>query len=173
MAAAMKGLRRLGATGTGTRPQARDTSEEIDVGIALLVEALNQVGAATEASCEGHLRRLSNGERCRPCFPYVVFRGNGSLVTFVLEVARELYYRPPEEGFLHALWYVESLPVLEGGVLHTLTPHPSFAPGGVGRAELAAAQQDARTLAAFLLRRQRATARHGWRGLAPALAGRE
>jgi hypothetical protein len=205
----MKGLRRLGATGTGTRPRARDTSEEglnepfgnggevataamrgvrttgapaaarpaceaesvenavIDVGIALLVEALNQVGAATEASCEGHLRRLSNGERCRPCLPYVVFRGNGSLVTFVLEVARELYYRPPEEGFLHALWYVESLPVLEGGVLHTLTPHPSFAPDGVGRAELAAAQQDARTLAAFLLRRQRATARHGWRGLVP------
>jgi hypothetical protein len=159
-------------TGVPAAPEPEDEAAhhdhaEIDVGIALLVEALNQVGATTEASCEGHLRRLSTGERCRPCLPYVVFRSNGSLVTFVLEIARELYYRPPDDGFLHALWYVESCPALEGGVLHTLTPHPSFAPDGVGRAELAAAQQDARTLATFLLRRQRATARHGWRGLAP------
>jgi hypothetical protein len=140
---------------------------EIDPGITPLVEALNLVGAATEASCEGHLKRLSNGERCRPCLPYVVFRGDGRVVSFVLEVARELYYRPPEDGFLHGLWYVESCPAAEGGVFHTLTLHPSFAPKGIGKPELDAAQQDAHTFALFLLKRHRATARHGWRGLAP------
>jgi hypothetical protein len=139
----------------------------IDAGIVPLVEALNRIGAATEASCEGHLRRLANGDRCRPCLPYVVFRGSGSVVAFVLEVARQLYYRPPEEGYLHALWYVESCPAPEGGVLHTLTPHPSFAAEGLGKQELIAAQEDARTLGVFLLKRQRATARHGWRGVAP------
>jgi hypothetical protein len=141
-------------------------SAEIDAGIVLLVEALNRVGAFTEASCEGHLRRLTTGERCRPCLPYVVFRGDGDVVAFVLEVARQLYYRPPDDGFLHALWYIESCPAPEGGVLHTLTPHPSFSPDGVGPTELTAAQQDARTLAIALLQRHRRTARRGWRGLA-------
>src|SRR5438067_1424508 len=61
---------------------------EIDVGVALLVEALNRVGASTESSCEGHLRRLSTGERCRPCLPYVVFRARCEVVDLVLEVAR-------------------------------------------------------------------------------------
>jgi hypothetical protein len=153
--------------GQAERQGGRKEEAEIDAGIALLVEALNRVGAATEASCEGHLKRLANGDRCQPCLPYVVFRGDGRVVAFVLEVARELYYRPPEDGSLHALWYVESCPAPEGGILHTLTPHPSFAPDGVGKTELAAAQQDAHTLALFLIRRHRATARHGWRGLAP------
>src|SRR5262249_50668391 len=87
----------------------------IDAGVAPLVEALNRVGACTEASCEGHLRHLSTGEPCRPCLPYVVFRANAAVVDLVLEVAGALYYRPLQTGFLHALWYIESYPVPEGG----------------------------------------------------------
>jgi hypothetical protein len=124
---------------------------EIDAGVALLVEALNRIGACTEASCEGHLYQLSTGERCCPCLPYVAFRAHAAVVDRVLEGAGELYYRPTETGSLHALWYIESCPVPEGGVLHTLTPHPSFAIEGIRSDDLAAAQQDARTLALFLL----------------------
>jgi hypothetical protein len=119
----------------------------IDPGIQILVDALNEAGASTEASCEGHIEHLATGEPCVPCVPYVVFRSSAEFADAILEIAWKLYYDPEGELFLHGWWHVESCPAPEGGILRTLTLHPRYLLGGMDGEALARAQQDVRTLA--------------------------
>jgi hypothetical protein len=130
-------------------PAAAGEECEIDPGIQPLVAALQRIGCQTEASCEGHLEVLASGEPCTPRLPYVVFRAPGSLVTDILDLAAELYSRPTRARLCY-VWYVESCPSMEGGVLHTLTPHFAYGREQLSEADLRAAQRDSHTLAAFL-----------------------
>jgi hypothetical protein len=126
---------------------------QIDPGIQPLVAALQRIGCQTEASCEGHLEVLASGEPCTPRLPYVVFRAPGNLVTDILDLAAELYSRPTRARLCY-VWYVESCPSMDGGVLHTLTPHFAYGREQLSESDLQAAQRDSHTLAAFLLLRR-------------------
>jgi hypothetical protein len=138
---------------TSISPAAAGEESQIDPGIQPLVAALRRIGCQTEASCEGHLERLSSGEPCTPRLPYVVFRSPGDLVTDILDLAAELYSRPTRARLCY-VWYVESCPSMEGGVVHTLTPHFAYGREQLTEADLQAAQRDSHTLAAFLLLRR-------------------
>ena len=134
-------------------PASADEACGIDPGIQPLVAALQRIGCRTEASCEGHLEVLASGEPCTPRLPYVVFRAPGNLVTDILDLAAELYSRPTRARLCY-VWYVESCPSMEGGVLHTLTPHFAYGREQLTESDLQAAQRDSHTLAAFLLLRR-------------------